>query len=727
MLQRLFRPLFTSEKKISHLQLSAFSSSHEPTTSSITGSLRKPRLSIEKDRKLQDITNALVAKGIPKDMIIAENVKSALECDFCNGDAQKTVELLEWYYAAAEGKIVGIADNIADPGSTEENDSDGVGKYWKLQGAENRNGVTCYLDSLIFAMFARLESFEPMLLHPQEKSSNKENLAIMLRLYVNMLRSGKLITKDITKILLGTILKAGWDETCFFRQQDCCDLFNFITEQLEMPMITLKVDIEHEGKENRKDDHKLINERLLLVSVPNSSNNEPILLEQCLEAYFANSIQVSRQMERRRTFSTSSVLTNAASIYSGTGTGGRRRKFSVCLQTPPEVSPTSYVTAQQDPTEIIGQEVAVSPLDEDMDSVLSKYRRYASLQSPTSPVSPSTSTPGQLSDNPPAYNTIFEKTTPTSYFPPEKDDKIIGSGSSNQLWNQKMEITIPAWMFLQLVPFYTNYTGQEEFEIKGESELTATNEFATTRPVVGICLKRSEWEGGRSVVNSRRVLVPPVIHFPSFVVDDDATEGDGHHKNKIDSRYVLVLESAVFHRGNSTDSGHFVALAKENSDIGYHSSLNATSTRSSQSSTSVSLDNTSVHSSSASTQEKGSRWIFFDDLLPPDEKVKVVEYDDVFAKEKPYILFYRLVTTEDYENEADRHKVKPQTSHKSNISLPIPTKSGKSEIFEDPTETYAADESMLPKEKEKRKSRLRHYRHRSFYSNDYRDEKCIIS
>lgn len=66
----------------------------------------------------------------------------------------------------------------------------------KLLGAENRNGVTCYLDALLFAMFARLDCFEAILY----KSFNDEprrKLAILLRFWVNMLRSGRLITTDI--------------------------------------------------------------------------------------------------------------------------------------------------------------------------------------------------------------------------------------------------------------------------------------------------------------------------------------------------------------------------------------------------------------------------------------------------------------------------------------------------------------------------------------------------
>jgi hypothetical protein len=68
----------------------------------------------------------------------------------------------------------------------------------KLLGAENRQGVTCFLDALLFAMFARLDCFEAILY----KSFNDEprrKLVILLRFWVNMLRSGRLITTDIVR------------------------------------------------------------------------------------------------------------------------------------------------------------------------------------------------------------------------------------------------------------------------------------------------------------------------------------------------------------------------------------------------------------------------------------------------------------------------------------------------------------------------------------------------
>ena len=67
----------------------------------------------------------------------------------------------------------------------------------KLLGAVNREGVTCYLDALLFAMFARLGSFEAMLYKNFEDAPGR--LATLLRLWVNTLRLGKLITTDIVR------------------------------------------------------------------------------------------------------------------------------------------------------------------------------------------------------------------------------------------------------------------------------------------------------------------------------------------------------------------------------------------------------------------------------------------------------------------------------------------------------------------------------------------------
>lgn len=66
----------------------------------------------------------------------------------------------------------------------------------KLLGAVNRNATTCWMDSLLFAMFGRLDSFEAIL-YNSFADEKRQRLAASLRLWVNMLRTGQLITVDV--------------------------------------------------------------------------------------------------------------------------------------------------------------------------------------------------------------------------------------------------------------------------------------------------------------------------------------------------------------------------------------------------------------------------------------------------------------------------------------------------------------------------------------------------
>ena len=71
---------------------------------------------------------------------------------------------------------------------------------------------------------------------------------------------------------------------------------------MELPLLTLKMDIYHTGKEDATDDHKFINERLLEVAIPpEPDDGTPVTLEDCLELYFNNKIEVRRYLERSNT------------------------------------------------------------------------------------------------------------------------------------------------------------------------------------------------------------------------------------------------------------------------------------------------------------------------------------------------------------------------------------------------------------------------------------------
>ena len=172
----------------------------------------------------------------------------------------------------------------------------------KMLGAQNRQAVTCYLDATLFSMFSRLDSFEAMLYNTFDDLP-RNKLAFLLRLWVNLLRSGRLITTDLTEIIQNALAECGWAEAKELHQQDASEAFTFITGKLELPLLTLKMDLYHTGKEDSKDDHKFINERLLEVAIPNDPTGErkEISLEECLEDYFNNRVEVKRYLERRST------------------------------------------------------------------------------------------------------------------------------------------------------------------------------------------------------------------------------------------------------------------------------------------------------------------------------------------------------------------------------------------------------------------------------------------
>jgi hypothetical protein len=185
-----------------------------------------------------------------------------------------------------------------------------------MVGAINRNMVTCYLDALLFAMFARLDAFEAMLYDNFDDEPRKK-LAATLRLWVNLLRTGRLIkvelvsvedtTNDLhwrdgqTKHLQDALAECGWEDAANVCQQDASEAFTFVTGALELPLLTLKMDIYHTGREDKEDDHKFVNERLLEVAIPEQEGEGTITLEDCLETYFNNRIEVKRFLQRQNT------------------------------------------------------------------------------------------------------------------------------------------------------------------------------------------------------------------------------------------------------------------------------------------------------------------------------------------------------------------------------------------------------------------------------------------
>ena len=70
---------------------------------------------------------------------------------------------------------------------------------YKMYGAQNLNGITCYLNSTLFAMFSRSDScFDKLLYSSAEGVTGR--FTTMVRLWVNMLRCGWLISSDVVAV-----------------------------------------------------------------------------------------------------------------------------------------------------------------------------------------------------------------------------------------------------------------------------------------------------------------------------------------------------------------------------------------------------------------------------------------------------------------------------------------------------------------------------------------------
>ncbi|KAF9538450.1 hypothetical protein EC957_006751 [Mortierella hygrophila] len=166
-----------------------------------------------------------------------------------------------------------------------------------LGGAVNDQMTSCYIDALLFAMFARLSAFEGLLnvnLDAESDSDSEESgtgapdtgpskkdeerlhthrLQTWLRMFVNQLRSGRLIQAHVVKELRQHLYCCGWncpgpmDPPGSSRQEDSSELFMFLTEKLHLPYLPLEQRLLH-GAKISADDDKVITERMLQISIP---------------------------------------------------------------------------------------------------------------------------------------------------------------------------------------------------------------------------------------------------------------------------------------------------------------------------------------------------------------------------------------------------------------------------------------------------------------------------
>ncbi|ODH39043.1 hypothetical protein ACO22_02051 [Paracoccidioides brasiliensis] len=517
----------------------------------------------KEDLKIEEIQSQLLKLGVT---VLGESqIRYALRSEISHGDVDEALEFLVLLEDSLHGIINSYNPSI------------------KLLGAENRNGVTCYLDALLFAMFARLDSFE-VILHGSydDEHEPQQNLSMLLRLWVNLLRSGKLITKDITKQVQDALAQCGWHDAAQSQQQDVSEAFTFITEQLNLPLLTLKMDIFHTGKEEAGNDHKYINERLLQVAIPTeTADSKSITLEDCLEAYFNNQIAVKRYLDRKYTemsvYSTDSVTKDGLSYIETSDL---------------ETSPTS-------------------------DSPIS--RSFSGSTKVTDP-------PVYMSHTPsPIHLKAHTRSSSiiVNRFIPE-DNSNEGGDNTNAVTPNRLrrgtfrkEVLLPAWQMFSLIPWYTD-------SVRCHDAASAVD-FSSKRPILGICLKRySVLPNGNTVRLDTFVDIPIEIGLPYFIQDDEMEDGGPLYRN-----FKLSLQSAICHRGNSIESGHYIALARGTPSDNHDGSMSC------------------------------RHWMRFDDLT--DERITIVDIESAIREESPYLLFYRIVPIDSDSESASR--ARPSSSY----------------------------------------------------------------
>lgn len=136
----------------------------------------RKRLNKEEVQKIQDIKTAFLKLGQPD--VPESRIEYALRSRAAQGDVEEAIGMLLLYNDSVAGVLRPYRPDV------------------KMLGAENREKTTCWLDALLFAMFARTDVFEAVL-HQQYADEERRKLIDALRLWVNLLRSGKLITTDI--------------------------------------------------------------------------------------------------------------------------------------------------------------------------------------------------------------------------------------------------------------------------------------------------------------------------------------------------------------------------------------------------------------------------------------------------------------------------------------------------------------------------------------------------
>ncbi|EGR53086.1 uncharacterized protein TRIREDRAFT_74406 [Trichoderma reesei QM6a] len=525
--------------------------------------------------KVEDIQRSLDRLGITD--VTVEHIRDILATKFANGDPERTVQFIDIEQKASSGVIIPYDPSV------------------HMVGAENRSAVTCYIDALLFAMFSKLDAFECMLKNDFPVDDPRNKLVTLLRIWVNMLRSGKLIHTDLTKVIQDTMAECGWSDARLLEQQDTSEAFAFLTEKLELPLLSLQVDLYHQGKQD-KDDHKIVYERLLNLAVPSDPDGNGVKLEDCLEEYFNTQVDVLRDSEEAK--KADPDATNPS--------------LSPKLLIPVQIQLVRDGETSSTPAAVTSSPLEMSPAkpvantlvekDEDQDREEEAEVGDQSTASSSNPLRNRSASVIQRV-------LLDDQGRPTS-----SENIALRKRTSLKGSTVVRAVTIPAWQFFRLIPWHAVKSTEPQSNVE-----VAMN--FDQRPVVGICLKRyAMTESGRPQRHNTYIDIPESMRLPHFML------ADGPHieeeTNGLATEYKLVLQSVICHRGDSLQSGHYIAFARVAPKL---------------------LTDNRKHAIDPPPDYEEAQWVKFDDLEIGNRVTFVEDIKESLKVEMPYLLFYQIV------------------------------------------------------------------------------------
>ncbi|KAK7421785.1 hypothetical protein QQX98_002000 [Neonectria punicea] len=682
-----------------------------------TKQLPKVESDKEKDAaKVEEVLKRLDELNITD--VTTDHINDIMATKFADGDPKKTVEFIDIEQKAAAGIIMPYDPSI------------------DMVGAENRGNVTCYLDALLFAMFSKLDAFECILKNDFPEEDSRAKLVTLLRMWVNMLRTGKLVHTDLTKLIQDALADSGWSDARMLEQQDTSEAFAFITETLQLPLLSLQVDLFHQGKRD-KDDHKVVYERLLNLAVPPDPEDKGIKLEDCLEEYFNAQVDVQRDSEEAkkstlREMSRGEVptLVHRDTIRLITEELGESSTPTVTAS-PIAISPLQQTSIDEQASPLPNSDSksednkahveapVEAPVDTPVDtpvgaSVEAPVKAHVAasvatpivvsvdtlVEAPTeTPVEAPVDTPVDTSVNALVEVSVKAPVTALVGTPVEAPVKAPGEAPSEEANGKVVEpglapvvpqskpairarstsviqrvvldeqgrpsspdnptmlqkamrkgstvvkaVTIPAWQFFRLIPWHALTSNEPRSNV----------DVATTfdqRPVVGICLKRyAMTESGQPKRHNTFIDIPDSLRLPHFMMPDDSKIEED--PNPLNSEYKLVLQSVICHRGDSLQSGHYIAFSRVAPKL---------------------LTNNRRHDFDPPPDYEEAQWVRFDDLQIEKRVTYVDDIKQALKDEMPYLLFYQIVPmVEVTAPSIGDTETEPPSYNDSKVSIDLP-------------------------------------------------------